>query len=380
MTPYDPDARRDTPLALELKERIERTGPITVSDYMKACLEHREHGYYRRQQAIGKTGDFITAPEISQIFGELIGLWAAVVWQQMGSPARFNLIELGPGRGTLMSDALRATARVPGFTEAVTVIFVDIAPHEQAADAVPSASIEVRRLERVRDLPAHAPSIVIANEFLDTCPVQQFVVRDKSFLMRGVGLTGGALNFVHLPNPDRSDAEAFIQANPDLVDGAILEAQDWRVLHELCRQQREPWAGLFIDYGHYDPNRLAETGVGADTLQAVHNHAYEHPLTSPGEADLTCQVDFNDVKLQFETCSASGDHPNVLVEGPITQAEFLGRLGIMQRASVLMAANPDKATTIETGVGRLMSPQGMGGRFKVIGVRSEDLPTLPGFE
>jgi SAM-dependent MidA family methyltransferase len=122
---YDPNARRDTPLARKFKQRIRREGPISVAEYMQVCLQDPEHGYYVRQQAIGRSGDFITAPEISQVFGELIGLWSAVVWQQMGSPARMNVFELGPGRGTLMRDALRAAGKVPEFFEALSVHLVE---------------------------------------------------------------------------------------------------------------------------------------------------------------------------------------------------------------------------------------------------------------
>jgi len=380
VTCYDPEARRDTPLALQLKQQIRDAGPITLCDYMRICLQDPVHGYYRHKPAIGGSGDFITAPEISQTFGELIGLWAAVVWQQMGSPSRFNFIELGPGRGTLMQDAIRAAHRVPGFLQAANIVLVDIARHQIELNSTALAANPILRLERISDIPADAPAIVVANEFLDTCPVQQFQVAGAQCVMRGVGLADDRLIFMTMPRAAQSDDASLFAANPGLSEGGIFEAQDWTVLHRLADRLRDPWAALFIDYGHYDPDRCMDKVVTGDTLQAVRGHRYEHPLTSPGEADLTCQVDFNDAKLQFETISAEGRRGHLVVDGPITQAEFLGRLGIVERGSRLMSANPGKAAEIEAGIMRLMSPQGMGARFKAIGVRSLGLPILPGFE
>ncbi len=372
--PYDPEARRDTPLALKLKERISQSGPMTVAQYMDACLNDPEHGYYRTQTAIGATGDFVTAPEISQVFGELIGLWSAVVWQQMGSPARFNLVELGPGRGTMMADALRAVRRVPGFLDAVGVSLIEV--------SAPLIADQRRTLEAwaekiawrtsLADLPP-APTIVIGNEFLDTFPVEQFERSDAGVVPRRIGLLDGRLVFVRLPDDD---------ATPDKAapaDGAVVEAHDWSGLEALRASERPtPWTALFIDYGYFDATRHHDHLVTGDTLQAVRGHAPEHPLTSPGEADLTCHVNFNGLKGYIEAELSSEAAP-LIVDGPITQGEFLGRLGIVERASRLMSANPDKAHAIEAGVARLMAVPGMGNRFKAIGIRSADLPPLPGF-
>lgn len=380
VTGYDPQARRDTPLALKLKQRIEEHGPITLHEYMQACLQDPDHGYYRHKPAIGGGADFITAPEISQIFGELIGLWSAVTWQRMGQPSRFNLIEIGPGRGTLMRDALRAVRKLPGFVEALDIVFVDISRSrvEIGSDLLDAGRIS--KVESVTDLPSDIPSIVLANEFLDTCPVQQFQMARPKPLTRAIGLDDARLTFTTSERVESLFEGDVIASNPHLRDGEIFEAQDWTVLHQLAKKLQAPWSALFIDYGQYEAGSTAQEVVAGDTLQAVRNHTFEHPLTSPGEADLTCQVDFNDVKLQFETISNSGQSAKLAVDGPITQAEFLGRLGVIERASRLMSANPGKAAEIEAGVMRLISPQGMGTRFKAIGVRSSDLPTLPGFE
>ena len=343
----DPNARRDTPLARKLKERIRREGPLSVAEYMSACLHDPEYGYYVKQPAIGRDGDFITAPEISQIFGELIGLWSAIVWQQMGSPARVNLVELGPGRGTLMRDALRAARKVPGFFDAIAVNLIECNPilidrqratlSECARPIAWSASLATV---------SNAPSIVIANEFLDTIPACQLI----DGIARRVSL----------------DVAERLVFTPEV--GTIAEQQDHTALIAdlALRSANAPLATLLFDYGH-----LA-TAPG-ETLQALRAHRPEHPLTSPGEADLTVHVDFQ----AFATTAQ--DHA-LAVDGPITQGEFLGRLGIVERASHLMSANPTKAGDIELAVARLIAPQGMGSRFKAIGLRSPNLPILPGFE
>jgi NADH dehydrogenase [ubiquinone] 1 alpha subcomplex assembly factor 7 len=344
---YDPDARRDTPLALKLKDRIRRGGPISVAEYMQACLQDPEHGYYVRQPAIGRDGDFITAPEISQVFGELLGLWAAVVWQQMGSPPRLNLIELGPGRGTLMRDCLRAARKVSGFCDALSIHLV-----ESNALLIERQRAALNELghpiswHATLDLVSNGPAIVIANEFLDTLPVSQFV--------------NGSTRRVTL---DPADRLAF---QPEAGD--VLEQQHHgAVIESLCtRAKAEPVAALFVDYGH------VSTAPG-ETLQALRHHHPEHPLCSPGEADLTVHVD-------FAAFAATSRTAGLAVDGPISQGEFLGRLGIVERASHLMNANPARAAEIELGVARLIAPQGMGSRFKAIGVRSPNLPKLPGFE
>jgi SAM-dependent MidA family methyltransferase len=372
---YDPEARRDTPLALKLKERIRREGPITVAQYMEACLQDPEHGYYRTKAAIGAKGDFVTAPEISQVFGELIGLWCAVVWQQMGSPAKFSLVELGPGRGTLMADALRATRIVPGFHDAADVVLIE--------------SNAALRSEQQRALSAHARMrwephwlggpemdtglgrrvILVGNEFLDCdCP-QQYVKAGGGWWPRTVVLDGeNRLQFgigtgaPFAPLASSDDLASALDAAPI---GAVYERAFYFDFDSLGAF--DSFAALFIDYGHGKP------AVG-DTLQAVRDHVYEHPLASPGEADLTHQVDFAQVA---RVASLYGGR--LAVDGPVSQANFLGALGVMQRAAKLMSANPAKAHEIEAGVARLMAVPGMGDRFKAIGIRSANLPPLPGF-
>ncbi|MGD9786264.1 MAG: class I SAM-dependent methyltransferase [Hyphomicrobiaceae bacterium] len=374
-TPYDPEARRDTPLALKLRERIRRDGPIAVADYMRACLTDPEHGYYVARQAVGAKGDFVTAPEISQIFGELIGLWSAVVWQQMGAPARFNLVELGPGRGTMMRDALRAARIVPGFLDAASLHLIES-----------NATLTQLQREAILPLAANAcwhcdfasasegdaaipegPTILLANEFLDCIPPVQSVKSRDGWRLRGVGLdAGGQLCFdVQTGSARRDDLDTRF---PDAASGSVVEQAQCQFLAEWTARcaSRAPTAGLFIDYGGMSDGLH-------DTLQAVRAHSFEHPLTAPGEADLTAQVNFADWQRAFETAGLG-------VDGPVTQAQFLGTLGIVERASRLMNANPRLAHLIETGVARLIAVPGMGDRFKAIAVRSSGLPPPPGFE
>lgn len=352
-----------TPLARQLAERIAQQGPLGVADYVEACLQDPERGYYRRQMAIGRSGDFITAPEISQVFGELIGLWCAVVWQSTGSPPALRLVELGPGRGTLMRDALRAARLVPAFRAALEVELVESNAALEQVQRATLASEEVPIRWSGQLAAGTGPVILIANEFLDTLPLQQWVFRGGAWQERCVGLdAAGALAFV--------DQKAAVEpALPSDIgkarEGDIYEsrAPALATLAGTLSRLGSPCAALFIDYGH------TRAGYG-DTLQAIAAHRYADPLQAPGEADLTAQVDF----AAFATAMRAA---GLACDGPLPQGEFLGRLGIVERASRLMAANPDKAAQIEASVARLMAPGGMGTRFQAIGIRSVDTPALP---
>jgi SAM-dependent MidA family methyltransferase len=357
-----------TPLGKALAARIARDGPISVSAFMEACLYDPTHGYYRTRGAIGRAGDFITAPEISQAFGELIGLWCAVVWQQMRAPSRCRLVELGPGRGTLMRDALRAARADPEFRQALDVRLIETnaALEGEQRATLCDTDVTIAWHGDMAALERGAPTIVIANEFLDTLPVEQWVRRDGAWRIRCVGVDGeGRLGFIDgAPDPTRrppSEIESAAREG-DILESRDAKLQTWSA--ELA-SLGAPLAALFIDYGHVAP------ALG-DTLQAVRAHSYDDPLAGPGETDLTAQVDFSAVGAAME---GSG----LICDGPVSQAEFLGSLGIAERASRLMAANPAQAARIEGDVARLMVPGGMGTRFHAIGVRSPGLASLPGF-
>lgn len=359
----DPDLRRSTPLGTALVERIRTGGPLAVGCYMDLCLNHPEFGYYRQRMAIGRAGDFVTSPEISQIFGELVGLWSAVVWQSMGAPSAVTLIELGPGRGTLMRDALRASRLVPSFHKALRVTLVESNRTLEGVQRTTLADIDVTAAWS-STIPLHSgPAIVIANEFFDCQPISQAVLTPDGWCRRLVDID--AADRLQFMVGARTEVRVERSAVPD---GTVLEQADYTaVARSLARLA--PAAMLAIDYGDVPP---AGQRFG-DTLQALREHVFEHPLASPGEADLTAHVDFG--RLIADVTRETG----LVADGPVSQATFLGRLGAVERASRLMGANPADAATIEAGVARLLAPAGMGGRFKAVGFRAAGLPPLPGF-
>jgi SAM-dependent MidA family methyltransferase len=364
---YEAGERRSTPLAHRLAARIRSHGPVSVAEYMAACLQDPEHGYYRNLTEIGR--DFITAPEISQTFGELVGLWCAVAWQQMGRPSPVNLIELGPGRGTMMADMLRSLRTVPDFLSAAEVHLVESSPTLAAAQRhiLAHAQVKVNWHADVETVP-RGPVIAVANEFLDALPVRQYVRTADGWDERCVTIDErGALAFTDMPMDEEAIRQRLRVHAGETPPGGIVEVQDLTPIAALAaaRTQAGPLVMLLIDYGH-------TASAPGDTLQAVRGSRYEHALTSPGEADLTVQVDF----AQVARTLVAG--PGLCVDGPVTQAEFLGSLGVAERASRLMAANPARANEIETAVQRLMAPAGMGTRCKAMGVRSARLPPLPG--
>lgn len=337
---------------------------MRLSQFMAECLWHKQHGYYATRLPIGAGGDFITAPEISQTFGELLGLWTAVVWRDaMAAPAAFTLAELGPGRGTLMRDALRATRAVPGFHAGLRCHLVEASSPlvELQRLALADCGVPLAWSDTVNGL--RGPVVILANEFFDALPIEQWVKATGGWLPRSVELGDqGQLVFgVSADGLPRGDLDFLF---PDAPLGTVFESRDaGAILRQLPAGQ--PLVMLIIDYGH------EQTAIG-DSLQAVRQHRFEHPLTSPGEADLSAHVGFAELADVARACGLA-------VDGPLPQAEFLGRLGIVERASKLMAANPAKALEIEGGVARLLAPLGMGGRFKVMALRSAGLPVLPGF-
>ncbi|MGQ0456883.1 MAG: class I SAM-dependent methyltransferase [Hyphomicrobium sp.] len=359
--------RRDTPLARIIKDRIGAEGPMPIATYMSYCLWDAQHGYYATKQAIGRAGDFITASEISQIFGELIGLWAGVVWREaFSAPHRVTFAEYGPGRGALMRDAIRSGRVVPGFIGAAHVHLVEMSPVLKAIQqtTLQDCGAPVAWSQNLAGF--QAPAIIVANEFLDAWPVTQWIKTADGWRLRAVGAdAAGDLEFTALQGgPLNAELDADYAAAPV---GAIYESLDvTRFAGALSAIGKSgPIAALVIDYGYTTP------GAG-DTLQALRNHAIEHPLASPGEADLSTHVNFHALAVALHRAGLA-------IDGPVTQAEFLGQLGIVERASRLMSANPQRAGEIEAGVARLLAPTGMGARFKVVGVRRADVPPLPGF-
>jgi NADH dehydrogenase [ubiquinone] 1 alpha subcomplex assembly factor 7 len=350
-----------TPLEAEIRRIIAADGPMQVARYMELCLGHPRHGYYTTRDPLGAAGDFVTAPEVSQMFGELIGAWAATVWRQMGSPAGVKLIELGPGRGTLMADALRAARALPGFLDATTVHLVETSPALRARQQARLESAPTHWHDRIEDVP-DGPCIAIANEFVDALPVDQLVCDRDGWHLRMVGVVADRLAYVVAPDPLRHPVDV------DAVPGAIQELRhDAPVALLAQRIARHGGAALIIDYGH------GATATG-DTLQAVRAHQFADPLADPGEADLTTQVDFAALARTAQRAGAA-------TSGPLGQGEFLRRLGIAERAARLKAsATAEQAAEIDAALTRLTAADQMGELFKVLAIADPKLGALPGFD
>jgi NADH dehydrogenase [ubiquinone] 1 alpha subcomplex assembly factor 7 len=365
-------AEDSAPLLAEIHRRISSAGPMPVSHFMQLCLSHPEYGYYMTRDPIGSAGDFITAPEISQMFGELIGLWAAEVWRLMGKPAGIGLIELGPGRGTLMLDALRATNAVPEFHDALTAHLVETSPalRESQRATLTDLDTPMHWHDQLSDVP-EGPSIIIANEFFDALPVNQVVRQDDGWHERVIELdANGQFAFGIADEPMRRFEQTLPPRVREAANGTIYEWRSDHIVLEMgLRILRAGGAALVIDYGH------TRSAVG-ETLQAVCAHAYSDPLAAPGLADLTAHVDFEALAFSAE-CLGARAH------GPITQALFLRRLGIETRAAALKAVAPAAmAPKIDAAVDRLTDAgnTGIGTMFKVLGLSGRALETLPGFD
>lgn len=348
-----------TPLARLLADRIRETGPITVADYMAECLLHPVHGYYTTREPFGAAGDFTTAPEISQMFGELFGLALAQAWLDRGSPAPFTLAELGPGRGTLLADILRATRNVPGFQDAARPTLVEASPRLRKLQAGTLAAHSPVWLDRVEDLP-QAPLFLIANEFLDALPIRQFQHGPQGWQERLIGLRDDALTFgLSAPLPRVPETPAFRNAADNALVEDNLSART--VAAEVAsRIARHGGMAYWIDYGGWRSQ--------GDTLQALRNHAPDDPLGHPGEADLTAHVDFEPVAALAPAFAWD------------TQGAVLTRLGIDARAERL--AHSLSGPALESHLAahrRLTDPAEMGSVFKVLAVTSAGSPPPPGF-
>ena len=354
-----------TSLAAEIRERIRCDGPISVATYMELCLNHPTHGYYRRGQPIGACGDFTTAPEVSQMFGELIGIWCAAVWQAMGEPERVRLVELGPGRGTLLADALRAAATVPAFRGAIDLHLVETSESLRAEQAARLTDARPAWHERFETVPS-GPAMVIANEFFDALPIQQFERIDGAWQERVVALapSSRALCFAAT---NSVPVETGIGCAPS---GAIVERAPAREALAGALAERvaaEGGAALIIDYGYEQP------GVG-DSLQAVKQHRRHGVLDDPGTADLTAHVDFSSLGAAARQAGADAF-------GPVHQGDFLRALGIDARASRLrQSASAEQATEIDAALRRLTGAHGMGALFKAMAFAHPALGAPPGFE
>ena len=332
-----------------LIEQITLEGPMPVEAYMARCLLDPIDGYYTKHAALGADGDFITAPLISQMFGEMIGVWVAHTWLSMGGPAPFRLVEIGGGDGTLMSDILRVADRVQGLRAAAQITMVEISPHLRGLQAVkvPDAAF-VSSLDGVDE---DMPVIIVANELLDCLPARQCIRTETGWFERCVGLQSGALAFGLVPAGE-SFVPPFDVATGDLVEISTVQARLAENLALLVKNATG--AALLIDYGRATP----EAG---DTLQALYRHQKHDPLEAPGLHDLTVWADFPAV-------AASAAKTGVTVSAITLQRDFLARLGIDARHAALAQRNRDQAEKLQRQYDRLMAPEQMGTLFKVLGL------------
>jgi NADH dehydrogenase [ubiquinone] 1 alpha subcomplex assembly factor 7 len=360
--------RETTPLEDRLISLIKSRGPISIADYMADALFHPHDGYYTSQTPIGAKGDFTTSPETSQIFGELIGAWLVQSWQDMGAPKTFNLVELGPGRGALMQDVLRAAQLRPAFLDAARVWLVEMSGrlrHEQQR-RLRDAGIAPEWADSFADVPA-APTLLVANEFFDCLPIRQFVRVETGWRERMVGVEADHLAFTAAQIPPPPSVSLPDKETARIGD--IFEINEpAESLTEAIAQCLVAHGGraLVIDYGHL------HSGFG-DTLQSVRNHAYWPALASPGKADITAHVNFDRLLARAFAAGAAA-------HGPVAQGVFLERLGIAARLERLsVGKSAEEARDLFAGAHRISSPAQMGELFKALCVSSPGLSEPAGF-
>lgn len=353
-------------LASRMAELIAAEGPLSVAQYMSMCQFDPQNGSYSARQTIGR--DFITSPEISQTFGEMLGLWMLQTWHDQGRPARPRLVELGPGRGTLMADMLRTiTAAAPEFLLDAEVSLIEASRALAAAQQqkVGAANADIEWYERFDESLADRPIFLIANEFFDCLPTRQFVKTERGWCERMIGVKDGALSFALSPVP----LDAVPPSRADAPDGAVYEVSSaaTALSEEIGRAvAQKGGAALIIDYGYDAP------GIG-ETLQAVANGQFVDVLAAPGESDISAHVDFLALAEAAEGTGAA-------IYGPVTQCNFLADVGIGPRAERLMMANPQEAKNIAVAVDRLVNPAEMGALFKALAIMPANATQPPGFQ
>jgi NADH dehydrogenase [ubiquinone] 1 alpha subcomplex assembly factor 7 len=355
-------------LERRIRDEIAAAGPMDVATFIARALGDPEHGYYRTRDPLGSAGDFVTAPEISQMFGELIGLWCAEVWRRLGAPRPVRLIELGPGRGTMMEDALRAVARAaPDFRAAIELHLIESSPALRAVQRARLADAAPTWHDDAAAVPA-GPALILANEFLDALPVHQLERTDAGWCARQVAIdpTGRlAFQVAAEPSPHGALLAQAVAAAP-LGSIAELSPAARELVGALARRiVGQGGAALLIDYGH-------TISAPGDSLQAVRGHRVHPVLEAPGEADLTSHVDFAALAEIAGALAA--------VHGPVTQATFLRQLGIVARAETLAHGKPPAAALgVRAALSRLIEPSQMGTLFKVMAIGAPGDPAPPGF-
>jgi NADH dehydrogenase [ubiquinone] 1 alpha subcomplex assembly factor 7 len=348
-----------------LAEAIRRDGPLPVARFMHLALNHPTYGYYRDRDPLGAKGDFVTAPELSQAFGEVIGAWLAQAWLDLGGPAPFRLVELGPGRGTLLADALRAMRDVPAFHQSLRLHLVETSGRLRAAQAVRLAGFDPSWHREFGEIPP-GPLLLVANEFFDALPAHQLVATARGWVERCVDLDAeGRLTFRLAQH-----RSALGTRLPEATPGTLAEISPARteLAHAIAaRIVCEGGVALVIDYGAW-----AEGPTG-DTLQATRSHAPCDPLDAPGTADLTTHVEF---RALAEAAAAGG----AAVYGPVPQGTYLATLGVhLRTAKLLERATPDQQRALRAALFRLTDASAMGELFKVLVLAHPEASAPPGF-
>lgn len=339
------------PIKAKIIKKIKQTGPINIADYMDICLNDAQYGYYKKQTIFGKKGDFVTSPEICQTFGEMLAIWAIASWQQLNKPPSFNFCEMGPGRGTLMSDMIRTFLKIcPEFLNAANIILIESSEqlkHQQKQLLAPyiNESININWMTHFLHLP-QKPIILIANELLDALPIEQYIYQNNAFFMRKITLNKqNELEFVIDDTP--ANIKNYINFLPEEAIVEVSPTQEKLITNISEHISKYSGFALFIDYGELKP-------CYQDSLQAVKNHKYANIFESPGKADLTSHINFyNLAKIaQKYNCNCFGK----------TQSEFLTSLGICERGKILK----------KHAIDRLINPQAMGTLFKVMAISNSN--------
>lgn len=385
----------DSELVKHLKSIIKfRGGPISIAEYMEEVLTNPKAGFYINRDVFGAQGDFVTSPEVSQMFGEMVGVWAMCLWNQMGEPNKFNLVELGPGRGTLMADLLRGTSKFKNFTEALHIHLVECSPalrklqynNLKCEDGENHNNLTISTIAgapvswhaALEQVPSGLPTIIVAHEFYDALPVHQFQKTSRGWCEKMVDVgEDSSFHFVLSPKPTPANLfllKRFLWAAKEEIDklhqievcpGAM------ELTESIARRISSDGGGaLIIDYG--------SNGIVSDSLQAIRKHEFVHILDNPGSADLSAYVDFESIRRSAEEASE-----DVLVLGPISQSQFLGSLGINFRVEALMEnCTDEQAESLRTGYWRLVgegeapfwegpedkAPVGMGSRYMAMAI------------
>jgi NADH dehydrogenase [ubiquinone] 1 alpha subcomplex assembly factor 7 len=356
-------------LATRIAGRIRREGALSIAAFMAMALHDPEDGYYARHDPLGRAGDFITAPEISQIFGELIGLWCADFWQRIGRPDPVFLVELGPGSAALIGDFLRAAATLPDFRRALDLYLVEASPLLRAVQRRVLATAEPRFVAGIDALP-QGPLLLVANEFLDALPIRQLVRGRADWGERVVSLDE-ANRLIFADGPESPALSLLVPpALRRRPPGTIVEICPAAVALGAALGERlatQPGAALFVDYGYFP-------SAPGPTLAAVRRHAAAAVLEDPGSADLSAHVD-------FAGFAAAARAAGAVVHGPMAQGRFLAALGAEARLGALSArATPAQRARLASGLERLIDPEQMGSLFKVLALTSPGLPAPAGFE